>query len=209
VGTSREELEDWIRAYARQLMRQYTTLYLTLAPADEVATPLLTRLLRRVDEEWLRGVEPGSGAGLRAHAGTAMQDEFAKCCDETALAPPTSSAALSLSSQWVTAPPAPPSPRRAAAARPELKADQSARERPATTQSSNRDFFDAKGAAEFLGVTLQWVRDHTTRVEPIVPHTRIGARTIRFERAELLRFIEEQREARPRWERMGPPTSQK
>src|SRR5262245_44679409 len=55
VGTNRDDLEDWIRTYARQLMRQYAVLYVTLAPADEVGPPLLTRVLRRVDEEWLRG----------------------------------------------------------------------------------------------------------------------------------------------------------
>jgi hypothetical protein len=199
VGTNRDDLEDWIRTYARQLMRQYATLYVTLAPADEVATPLLTRLLRRVDEEWLRGVEPGSGSGLRAHAEAAMREEFAVCCEETGL---SAAASERPSSQDVSA--APP-PKRRAATKRDLMTTQVAGKQPATTSSLNRDFLDARGAAEFLGVTLQWVRDHTTRVEPIVPHTRIGKRTIRFERPELLRFIEEQREDRPRWERTTPP----
>jgi len=60
---------------------------------------------------------------------------------------------------------------------------------------------DAAAVAELLGVKLQWVRDHCTRIPPIIPHTRIGPRTVRFELDEVLRFVREQREERPTWER--------
>jgi excisionase family DNA binding protein len=54
--------------------------------------------------------------------------------------------------------------------------------------------------AKLLGVTVNWVRDHTTRREPIVPHVKLG-RKILFERDEVVRFIRECRESRPTWER--------
>jgi hypothetical protein len=198
VGTNQDDLNDWIRTYARQLMRLYAKFYATVAPADEIAIPLLTRLLRRIDEEWLHGVEPGSGARLRARAEAAMREEFTVCFEETGL---SIAATDKPPSQDIRATP----PRKhGVASKRDLMTDQVANKQVAITSSANCDFLNATGAAEFLGVTLQWVRDHTTRVEPIVPHTRIGKRTIRFERAELMRFIAEQREARPTWERREP-----
>ena len=62
------------------------------------------------------------------------------------------------------------------------------------------ELIDSDETASLLGVTVNWVRDHTTRRQPIVPHVKMG-RKIRFERVEVLRFIRECRESRPRWER--------
>jgi hypothetical protein len=53
---------------------------------------------------------------------------------------------------------------------------------------------------KILNVTKQWIRDHTTRIEPIVPHIRLG-RKIRFRLADIKRFIDQQAEIRPKWER--------
>jgi len=59
---------------------------------------------------------------------------------------------------------------------------------------------DIDAAAKLLGVSRQWMRDHTTRIKPIVPHIRLG-RKIRFRLADLKRFIDQQTETRPRWEK--------
>lgn len=59
---------------------------------------------------------------------------------------------------------------------------------------------DASDAARMLAVSVQWIRDHTTRIEPIVPHVKMG-RKVRFEVEGIQRFIAGCRESRPRWER--------
>ena len=64
----------------------------------------------------------------------------------------------------------------------------------------HRILINSEEVAALLGVKVQWVRDHTTRVEPILPHVRLG-RKILFEPAEVMKFIEAQRETRPKWER--------
>ena len=63
------------------------------------------------------------------------------------------------------------------------------------------DLLDASNVAKILGVTEQWVRDHTTRIEPIIPHVRM-ARKVRFRPADIRRFIDQQAETRPKWERV-------
>lgn len=59
---------------------------------------------------------------------------------------------------------------------------------------------DAAEVATILGVSRQWIRDHTTRIEPIIPHVRMG-RKVRFRLADIKRFIDTQTETRPKWER--------
>ena len=54
--------------------------------------------------------------------------------------------------------------------------------------------------ADWLNVTVQWVRDHTTRIEPIVPHIKIG-KNVRFRRADVARFLRQQFQTAPTWER--------
>jgi len=64
----------------------------------------------------------------------------------------------------------------------------------------DEELLDAAAVAKILGVSLQWIKDHTTRIEPIIPHIRLG-RKIRFRSADIKRFIQMQTETRPRWER--------
>ena len=52
-----------------------------------------------------------------------------------------------------------------------------------------------------LKVKKQWLRDHTTRVEPIVPHIPTMGRHVRYPRRALYAWIREQIETRPSWER--------
>ncbi|SRR6266849_10504067 len=52
-----------------------------------------------------------------------------------------------------------------------------------------------------LKVKKQWLRDHTTRVEPIVPHIRTMGRYIRYSKLALYEWMREQIETRPSWQR--------
>jgi hypothetical protein len=45
-----------------------------------------------------------------------------------------------------------------------------------------------------LGVDVSWVKNHTTRTEPLLPYVRLGAGRYairRFRREQILQFIEE------------------
>jgi hypothetical protein len=64
---------------------------------------------------------------------------------------------------------------------------------------------DREAVAKLLGVTGSWVKDHTTRVEPILPHIKM-ARKVRFRVEDIERFVHEHFEHRPRWERKPPQT---
>src|ERR1700674_4703988 len=44
---------------------------------------------------------------------------------------------------------------------------------------------------QWLDVKMQWLKDHTTRYEPIVPHVRMG-KMVRFRRADVAAFLEQQ-----------------
>ena len=59
---------------------------------------------------------------------------------------------------------------------------------------------DAAEVAAILKVKVSWVRDHTTRVEPILPHVKMG-RKVRYEPGKILAFIQKCHEDRPSWER--------
>ena len=52
-----------------------------------------------------------------------------------------------------------------------------------------------------LKVKKQWLRDHTTRTEPIVPHIRTMGRQIRYSKRALYAWMREQVETRPSWQR--------
>ncbi len=60
-------------------------------------------------------------------------------------------------------------------------------------------------ACAFLKVKKQWLRDHTTRVEPIVPHIRTMGRQIKYSKRALSRWVQEQIETRPSWQRKKAP----
>jgi hypothetical protein len=78
---------------------------------------------------------------------------------------------------------------------------QNNRENPEVEQDDTvEELLDAAPVAKILGVSLQWIKDHTTRIEPIIPHIRLG-RKIRFRRADIERFIQMQAETRPSWAR--------
>jgi hypothetical protein len=51
-----------------------------------------------------------------------------------------------------------------------------------------------------LKVKRQWLRDHTTRVEPIIPHMPMG-REIRYSKRALYSWLGSLIETRPSWER--------
>jgi hypothetical protein len=69
-----------------------------------------------------------------------------------------------------------------------------------TFLQAEKSLVDAAEVARLLKVKVQWVRDHTTRVQPILPHVKLG-RKVRFEPLEVQRFVREHREERPVWER--------
>jgi Helix-turn-helix domain len=69
------------------------------------------------------------------------------------------------------------------------------------------EVIDAAEVADLLKLKVSWVRDHTTRIEPILPHIKLG-RKVRYELREILRFIREHREDRPIWGRQTSRSSQ-
>ena len=77
----------------------------------------------------------------------------------------------------------------------------------ADTAGDEADVFltDAEVMA-ILRVKKQWLRDHTTRVEPIVPHVLIG-RQVRYSRRALYDWLRSLNETRPSWERKGKDTA--
>ena len=54
--------------------------------------------------------------------------------------------------------------------------------------------------ARRMGVTQSWVRDHVTRIQPIIPHVKLGA-LVRFREADIDAFIAAQVVTAPTWER--------
>ena len=56
------------------------------------------------------------------------------------------------------------------------------------------DLLTAHEVAAMLAVDISWVKNHCTRVEPFLPHIRLGGgrrTTRRFRRTDILQFIEE------------------
>lgn len=56
------------------------------------------------------------------------------------------------------------------------------------------DLLTAQEVAAMLAVNVSWVKNHCTRVEPFLPHIRLGGgrrTTRRFRHADILRFIED------------------
>jgi hypothetical protein len=62
------------------------------------------------------------------------------------------------------------------------------------------DMISESVVMEWLGVTKQWLADHRTRVEPIIPHLLLG-KEIRYSRSEVNGWLRQLVETRPRWER--------
>ena len=53
--------------------------------------------------------------------------------------------------------------------------------------------------AAILKVPRQWIMEHVTRYEPIIPHRRFG-RKIRFTRADVDAFVGTQLCTKPTWD---------
>ena len=53
---------------------------------------------------------------------------------------------------------------------------------------------------ELLQVKRSWLNDHTTRIEPIVPHFRMG-REKRFFRSVVMSWLKDRSTSKPTWER--------
>jgi hypothetical protein len=72
---------------------------------------------------------------------------------------------------------------------------------PVTASSpAGNDLMTDEEVCDWLKVNKQWLSDHRTRVEPIIPHFRLG-REIRYSRKDISAWLNSVREARPKWER--------
>jgi len=54
--------------------------------------------------------------------------------------------------------------------------------------------------AVLIDVKMSWVMDHVTRVEPIIPHIRLG-KVIRFNREAVIAWLDSLAITKPTWER--------
>jgi hypothetical protein len=50
-----------------------------------------------------------------------------------------------------------------------------------------------------LDVKISWLMDHVSRVEPIIPHIRLG-KMIRFKRNDVIAWIDSLISKKPMWE---------
>lgn len=62
------------------------------------------------------------------------------------------------------------------------------------------DLIPESAVIEMLGVSEQWLKDHRTRVEPIIPHVKLGRRIL-YPRRLVNEWMATLVESRPRWER--------
>ena len=53
--------------------------------------------------------------------------------------------------------------------------------------------------AVLLDVKMSWVMDHVTRIEPIIPHLRIG-RMIRFRQRDVIQWLDSMVTTKATWE---------
>lgn len=56
------------------------------------------------------------------------------------------------------------------------------------------DLLSAREVAAMLGVDVSWVKNHSTRVEPFIPHIKLGGgryATRRFKRDHIIKFIDD------------------
>jgi excisionase family DNA binding protein len=52
--------------------------------------------------------------------------------------------------------------------------------------------------ASLLDVKVSWLMDHVTRIEPIIPHIRIG-KMIRFKRQAVMEWLDSMATTQPTW----------
>lgn len=191
-GVQPEELENSFATLVRLLVRLHAEALLAALPMDGIGDPLRSRVKAAI-ETWLNGAWAYRAEPLRTLADDVVRDELQRISGGEPTQASTVKAARRIPAPDAEVPPP-----------ADANSAKRGRGRGKDRTTAPDDLLDAHEAAEVLGVEVQWVRDHTTRVKPIIPHSRIGRRTVRFERAELLRFIQEQREERPRWERPQP-----
>jgi hypothetical protein len=72
--------------------------------------------------------------------------------------------------------------------------------KPPTASTVMDDIMTDDEVMVYLKVNKQWLRDHTTRTEPIIPHVPFG-RKIRYRRSDVMEFVESRVERRPVWDR--------
>jgi excisionase family DNA binding protein len=59
-------------------------------------------------------------------------------------------------------------------------------------------FLTPDDIAALLDVKVSWVMDHVTRIEPIIPHVRIG-KMIRFRRQEVMQWLDSLTSTKATW----------
>jgi hypothetical protein len=62
------------------------------------------------------------------------------------------------------------------------------------TPKAPEDLLNASEVATMLSVDISWVKNHCTRVEPFLPHIKLGGgryATRRFKREHILKFIDD------------------
>jgi excisionase family DNA binding protein len=64
---------------------------------------------------------------------------------------------------------------------------------PTSSISASEHLWSARQAAELLGVSERWVRDHATRRSPKIPVIKLGP-LLRFRSTDVEQFIELQRD---------------
>ena len=70
--------------------------------------------------------------------------------------------------------------------------------------SEVEEYLTDERVMKILDVTKQWLADHRTRVEPIIPHVTLG-REIRYPKRALYAWMSTRTETRPKWERPKEP----
>jgi hypothetical protein len=71
---------------------------------------------------------------------------------------------------------------------------------PAFLPHAEEELLTDDEVIRMLRVNRQWLADHRTRIQPIIPHIKLG-REIRYLRSDILQMLRSARETRPRWER--------
>jgi hypothetical protein len=64
----------------------------------------------------------------------------------------------------------------------------------------HRDYLTTEQVMDWLGVSRQWLADHRTRVQPIIPHIKLG-REILYPKHRVAELLASLTETRPSWER--------
>lgn len=65
-------------------------------------------------------------------------------------------------------------------------------QREPTPVKSSEDLLNQREVAAWLGVDISWVKNHCTRVQPILPHIKLGGgryATHRFRRRDIEDFL--------------------